>query len=322
MPRPPRAPPRTPSARARAARRRRQRAPGTRAHSRPAAGRRRRWPQCRPPPRAGNHGGRAGGVQDGGRVRSCRDLASRYREVRSGTTRAPRILVSPPRQPYLARLELTWVWGDFRPSQSRAAVGPGARRQPRGLLRAIRFHYRPVRYLWTRFAASRRPALALGPLGCVSFDDIEPPPLPGPDWVRIETAVSGICGSDLAAVTAHDSFTLEPFGAFPFTFGHENVGRIVETGAAAEPWHTGDRVIVNPMLACAQRGLEPACPACARGEYGLCRRTREGTVGTGPMIGYCPRVGGGWSAFFVAHRTQLHTADDLSDDVAVLTDPL
>jgi L-iditol 2-dehydrogenase len=196
------------------------------------------------------------------------------------------------------------------------------RRRSRGYVRAIRFHYRPVRYLWTRYAAARQPKLALGALGCVSLDDVEPPRLPGPDWVRVETTLSGICGSDLSAVTAHDSFTLEPFGAYPFTFGHENVGRVVETGAAAGPWAAGDRVVVNPMLACQQRGIDPVCPACARGEYGLCRRTRDGAVGTGPMIGYCPTVGGGWSAQFVAHRTQLHSADGLSDDVAVLADPL
>jgi threonine dehydrogenase-like Zn-dependent dehydrogenase len=39
------------------------------------------------------------------------------------------------------------------------------------------------------------------------------------------------------------------------------------------------------------------------------------------MTGYCPRVGGGWSATFVAHATQLHKADGLTDDVAILTDP-
>jgi L-iditol 2-dehydrogenase len=188
-------------------------------------------------------------------------------------------------------------------------------------LRAIRFHYRPVRYLWTRYAARRSPALALGPLGCMSVDDVEPPPLPGPDWVRVETTISGICGSDLAALTAHDSFTLEPFGAYPFTFGHENVGRVAEAGTESGEWSVGDRVVVNPMLACAQRGIEP-CPACQRGEYGLCRRTRDGSIGTGPMIGYCPAVGGGWSPSFVAHRTQLHAQGDLDDDVAVLADPL
>jgi len=188
-------------------------------------------------------------------------------------------------------------------------------------LRAIRFHYRPVRYLWTRVAASRRPALALGPLGCISLDDVEPPALPAPDWVRVESTLSGICGSDLSAVTAHDSFTLEPFGAFPFTFGHENVGRIVETGSAAGQWKAGDRVVVNPMLACAQRALDP-CPACARGDYGLCRRTTDGLPGNGPMTGYNPRVGGGWSKTFVAHVSQLHPTGDLPDDVAILTDPL
>ena len=188
-------------------------------------------------------------------------------------------------------------------------------------MQAIRFHYRPVRYLWTRFAAARRPALALGPTGCVTFDNVEPPALPGPEWVRLRTALSGICGSDLAAITANDSFTLEPFGAYPFTFGHENVGVIDEIGASVTGFAPGQRVIVNPMLACRQRGISPACDACARGEYGLCRRTRDGIVGTGPMIGYCPNVGGGWSQHFVAHHTQLHDASGLNDDVAVLTDP-
>src|SRR5262245_27154685 len=162
---------------------------------------------------------------------------------------------------------------------------------------AIRFHYRPVRYLITRALASRASKLALGPTGCVTLDDVDPPALPGPDWVRVETALSGICGSDLSAVTAHDSFTLEPFGAYPFTFGHENVGVVREVGSSVTGFRPGDRVIVNPMLACTQRGLDP-CAACARGEYGLCRQTKEGAVGTGPMIGYCPTVGGGWSSSF------------------------
>src|SRR5690606_11452939 len=190
-------------------------------------------------------------------------------------------------------------------------------------LRAIRFHYRPARYLWTRWAARRGPALALGPLGCIALDDVEPPALPGPGWVRVATTLSGLCGSDLAAVTAHDSFRPEPFGAYPSTFGHENVGRIVEAGAeaAAAGWQAGDRVVVNPMLACAQRGLEPACAACARGEYGLCRRTTDGATGNGPMIGYCPAVGGGWSRWFVAHASQLRRPGGLPDEVAVLTDP-
>ncbi len=188
-------------------------------------------------------------------------------------------------------------------------------------MKAVRFHFRPLRYLLTRVSARRLPALALGPAGCISLDDVAPPALPGPDWVRIRTALSGICGSDLSAVTAHDSFTLEPFGAYPFTFGHENTGVVEEIGANAGAWQVGQRVIVNPMLACRQRGLTPPCAACARGEYGLCRRTREGLVGGGPLIGYCPGTGGGWARSFVAHVSQLHNAGDFPDDVAVLADP-
>lgn len=189
-------------------------------------------------------------------------------------------------------------------------------------MKAIRFHYRPASYLLTRFAGRRARQVALSRLGSVRLDDVAEPPLPGPDWVRVRTTLSGICGSDLSALTAHDSLTLEPFGAFPFTFGHENVGTIAERGRdVAADWALGRRVIVNPMLACAQRGLAPPCPPCARGEYGLCRRTGEGDPGRGPMIGFSPGAGGGWAATFLAHASQLHAADDIADEVAVLADP-
>lgn len=188
-------------------------------------------------------------------------------------------------------------------------------------VRAVRFHYRPVRYLLARALSNRFRGLSTSALGYVTLDRVEPPALPGPDWVRVETALSGICGSDLGVITAHDSFTLEPFAAYPFTFGHENVGRIVEAGDRAG-WEVGRRVIVNPMLTCAQRGFTELCGACARGEYGLCRNTMKGDFGPGPMTGYCPGVGGGWSPYFVAHRDQLYAADGLDDEIAVLADPL
>lgn len=186
---------------------------------------------------------------------------------------------------------------------------------------AVRFHYRPVRYLLTRALSTRYPTIGLSALGSIRLDDVAPPALPGPEWVRVETLLSGICGSDLGVITAHDSFTLEPFGAYPFTFGHENVGRVVEAGRESG-WEVGRRVIVNPMLTCAQRGFSELCGACARGDYGLCRNTTRGDFGPGPMTGYCPAVGGGWSPGFVAHRDQLFDAGGLTDEVAVLADPL
>ncbi|MEJ2503718.1 MAG: zinc-binding dehydrogenase [Gemmatimonadota bacterium] len=184
-------------------------------------------------------------------------------------------------------------------------------------MRAIRFHYRPVRYMLTRAALSRFATAGAGPLGFVRLDDVEPPVLPGPDWVRLAPRLSGICGSDLGVITAHDSFTLEPYSAYPFTFGHEIVATVLEAGPAVTGWSEGDRVIVNPMLSCVQKGLEP-CPACARGDYGVCRRA---TDGTGHITGFSPLTGGGWGDQLVAHQSQLWDPHGLSDEAAVLTDP-
>src|SRR5690606_41307084 len=83
----------------------------------------------------------------------------------------------------------------------------------------------------------------------------------------------------------------------------------------------GRPVVGTPRLACGRRGLEPVCAACAGGEYGRCRRTTDGAIGSGPMIGYHPGVGGGWSRYFVAHVSQLHRPGQLPDEIAVLTDP-
>jgi threonine dehydrogenase-like Zn-dependent dehydrogenase len=47
----------------------------------------------------------------------------------------------------------------------------------------------------------------------------------------------------------------------------------------------------------------------------------DGVPGPGPMIGYCPGTGGGWAGSFLAHQSQLHAADGLDDEDAVLTDP-
>ncbi len=169
----------------------------------------------------------------------------------------------------------------------------------------------------TRAASGRLPGTGAGPLGFVRLDDVEPPSLPGPDWVRLESRLSGICGSDLGVITAHDSFTLEPYSAYPFTFGHEVVATVVGAGPAVTRWSEGDRVIVNPMLSCRQKGLEP-CPACARGDYGVCRRA---TDGLGHITGFSPLTGGGWGDQLVAHESQLWPQGDLPDEVALLTDP-
>jgi threonine dehydrogenase-like Zn-dependent dehydrogenase len=108
-----------------------------------------------------------------------------------------------------------------------------------------------------RFAAARV-AGALAPgggarVGPLRLTDVDPPELPGPGWKRVRPRLAGICGSDLATVDGQSSRYFEPIVSFPFVPGHEVVGELED----------GTRVVVQPTLTCAARGVEPLCAQCA-----------------------------------------------------------
>ena len=182
-----------------------------------------------------------------------------------------------------------------------------------------------------RFAAARLvssfggsgTSAAVGPL---RLTDLEPPDLPGPGWHRVRPLLAGICGSDLATLDGRSSRYFEDLVSFPFVPGHEVVG-VVEEDSAADAGETtlapGTRVVVEPVLGCVARGIDPPCPACAEGRVGGCERVAFGHLAPGLQIGYCADTGGGWShAGLVAHASQLHLVPDaLSDDDAVMVEP-
>jgi threonine dehydrogenase-like Zn-dependent dehydrogenase len=84
----------------------------------------------------------------------------------------------------------------------------------------------------------------------------------------------------------------------------------------------GDRVLVEPILRCAHKGLAD-CARCRAGEYHLCENLRaEGSLHcSGQGIGFGERVGGGWSEGFVAHDSMLFDASSISDARAVVAEP-
>jgi threonine dehydrogenase-like Zn-dependent dehydrogenase len=181
-----------------------------------------------------------------------------------------------------------------------------------------------------RFAAARVASsfgsgrgAGIGPLRLV---DAEPPPLPGPDWVRVRPLLAGICGSDLSTLDGRSSRYFEDLVSFPFVPGHEVVGRVDEATVAADgtALAAGARVVLEPVLGCAARGIAPLCPACAAGRLGNCERVAFGHLHPGLQTGYCADTGGGWSAAgLVAHPSQLHAVpDDLDDADAVTVEPL
>ncbi len=142
---------------------------------------------------------------------------------------------------------------------------------------------------------------------------IRPPALRGDDWVRLRPTLAGVCGTDMALLTGHASAILSPFASFPAVLGHEVVGVVEEDGR---------RVVVDPVIGCVVRGLEP-CRRCAGGQSRFCERADRGRHLAGPAdratARTCPAAGPmRWSV----HRSQLHPVPDaLADEAAVLVEP-
>jgi len=185
---------------------------------------------------------------------------------------------------------------------------------------ALELYRSAPRYLASRTIGGRMPGLLAGPIAPLRLVHRRDPEPPAPDWTRVRPVVSGICGSDLATLSGSSSFYFTGIVSMPFVPGHEVVGVTLDdvNGIPA-----GSRIVLDPVLGCEARGIEPMCVECKNGEYGLCERVTGGHVSAGLQTGYCASTGGGWSEGFVAHRSQLHVLPEGMDDLdAVLVEPL
>ena len=181
-------------------------------------------------------------------------------------------------------------------------------------MKALRFERNVPRYA-AAVAAGRVMPGGGAKVGPLRLRDIDPPDLPGPDWVRIRPRLSGICGSDLGTIDGTSSRYFEPIVSFPFVPGHEVV-------ADREGTDGTDRVVLEPVLGCVTRNISPVCPACARGDLGNCERIAFGELEPGLQTGFCCDTGGGWSTQMVAHPSQLHVVPaTMSDEAAVIVEP-
>ena len=173
-----------------------------------------------------------------------------------------------------------------------------------------------------RYLGKRWRNLYTSPFSCTRLVDIPEPQLPTPEWVKVRSRLSGICGSDLATITAKGSPYFSPFTSTPFVLGHEIVGEVAETGAAVEGFPVGRRVVIEPALSCPVRGISPPCLQCRNFRFANCENITKGDISEGVQTGYCRDTGGGWSQYVLAHQSQLHPVPDaISDEVAVLLEP-
>ncbi len=173
-----------------------------------------------------------------------------------------------------------------------------------------------------RYLGKRWPNLYTSSLSCTRLVEIPEPQLPTAEWVKVRTRLSGICGSDLATITAKGSPYFSPFTSTPFVLGHEIVGDIAETGSAVEGFSVGARVVIEPALPCQVRGIWPACHQCQNLRFANCENITKGDISAGVQTGYCRDTGGGWSRYVLSHQSQLHFVPDaMSDETAVLLEP-
>jgi 2-desacetyl-2-hydroxyethyl bacteriochlorophyllide A dehydrogenase len=133
-----------------------------------------------------------------------------------------------------------------------------------------------------------------------------PVPQPGPGQVRLKTVLAGICGSDTHAVAGHHPLLPPPY--FP---GHEATGVVDQLGDGVTGWAVGDRVIMQPNLACGD------CVNCRAGRTNACQQLAW--IGCDPS-GAHP---GAMAEYVVAPAANLFAVpDQVSDEQAVLVECL
>jgi threonine dehydrogenase-like Zn-dependent dehydrogenase len=168
-------------------------------------------------------------------------------------------------------------------------------------------------------AGGRIPMLLTGVAAPLRLVTLDSPRVGRPGWARLKVLMSGICGSDLGMLSGTTSLYFSAVVSLPFVPGHEIVAELLDD---CEELPAGTRVVVDPVLACAARGVEP-CEACAQGATNRCSRITVGDVSPGLQTGFCHDTGGGWSEQLAAHRSQLHPVPEgLSDEQALLVEPV
>ena len=179
-------------------------------------------------------------------------------------------------------------------------------------MKALKISRKPSKFIAARLAStlSTVTAAKIGPLDLVTEEAPRLPDAQG--WHRLKPRLAGICGSDLALVEGHASTYFDDWVSFPFVPGHEVVADTED----------GRRVVLEPVLGHAARGLELPFDGAAPGDGDDYGHLVGGHLKPGIQTGFCSSTGGGWSTDFIAHDSQLHEIPPaMSDEMAVVVEP-
>ncbi len=190
-------------------------------------------------------------------------------------------------------------------------------------MRALVIENSMPRLAATKLLSALTPRAFVGPLSPMQLREIPSPALPAPDWAVARTGLCGLCGSDYKQVFMNGAFDnpMTAMISWPQVLGHEVVGVIDEVGPGVTQRQVGERVVLNPWLSCAARGL-PLCEWCQRGNLAQCLNFSRGVAAPGIHSGNSATATGGFAARVPAHESQwIPIPDEVSDDAAVLADP-
>jgi threonine dehydrogenase-like Zn-dependent dehydrogenase len=191
-------------------------------------------------------------------------------------------------------------------------------------MKALRFHRSIPRLAATMILGRVWRGAYTSALAPVRLEPIPEPELPADDWLRARTRLAGICGSDAKQVLLHGGLDnpITALLSFPHVLGHEAMGVIESTGPGVRQRRVGERIVVNPWLSCAPRGIDPVCPACRDGDLSLCRNFDRGILPPALHLGNSVRAPGAFAPLFVCHESQAFSIPDgVPDEAAVLGDP-
>lgn len=133
-----------------------------------------------------------------------------------------------------------------------------------------------------------------------------PDPPPGDGSILVEGVAVGLCGTDLEIVAAE--YGQAPVGEPFLVLGHENLGRVKEAPTSSG-FLSGDLVV-----GIVRRPDPVPCPACAQGEWDMCRNGQYTEHGIKGLHGFAREQ---WRA----DPDSLVRLDEGLADIGVLLEP-
>jgi threonine dehydrogenase-like Zn-dependent dehydrogenase len=148
-------------------------------------------------------------------------------------------------------------------------------------------------------------AVTPGVTGSAGLDEIPPPPeSDGP--VLVDTALVGVCGTDVEIVDG--KYGWAPPGAERLVLGHESLGRVREAP-------DGSALVAGDLVVGIVRRPDPVpCSSCAVSEWDMCRNGQYTERGIKARHGYA-------SDQFRIHPEYAVKVDPALEDVGVLLEP-